>query len=97
MSRRVERTPEAALDLRAIAGHIAQNNPSAAHQWLREMEALFSILATQPEMGQRMQTQRFGVVRQISRGNYVVYYRPHNDGVEILRIIHGARDHNQLV
>jgi hypothetical protein len=35
---RVERTPEARIDLRQIAWHIAQDNPSAAIHWLDAMD-----------------------------------------------------------
>jgi len=94
---RVERSPEARLDLRAITSHIAQDNPSAALKWLDEMEGLFITLAAHPRIEERLQTRRFGDVRRFSRGNYLVYFRPLATGVQILRVVHGARDQDQLV
>ncbi len=76
----IERTPEALLDIRGIALHIAADNPEAASKWLLELEHLFALFAVQPKMGQRMRTRRFGIVRRFSRGNYVVYYRPRKKG-----------------
>lgn len=60
-------------------------------------EALCNLLATQPELGERMLTRRFGQVRRHSAGNYVLYYRSVKDGIEILRVLHGARDQDRLV
>jgi toxin ParE1/3/4 len=91
------RTDETLADLRHIASYIAQDNPAAASHWLDEMQQLFSILATQPRIGKRMRTKTLGTVRQFSRGNYVVYFKPLADGVEILRVLHGARDHKRIV
>lgn len=93
----VQRSKEAGIDLQSIATRIAQDNPSAALDWLNQMERLFSALATRAQMGERMRTRRFGFVRRISQGNYVVYFRPLVKGVEILRVTHGARDQDKLV
>jgi plasmid stabilization system protein ParE len=93
----VVRTEETLADLRHIASYIAQDNPAAASAWLDDMEQLFSVLATQPRIGKRMRTKRLGTVRQFSRGNYVVYFKWLADGVEILRVLYGARDHKRLV
>ena len=30
-------------------------------------------------------------------GNYVIYYRPIDDGIQVLRILHGARQPEDLV
>jgi plasmid stabilization system protein ParE len=43
-------------------------------------------------LGEHFSTPRSGLVRRHAIGNYVVYYRPIIDGVEIVRVIHGARD-----
>jgi toxin ParE1/3/4 len=91
------RSPQALEDLSDISRHIAQDNPRAALNWLDEMEQLFSALAAYPRMGEQVRTRRFGVVRRFSQGNYVLYFRPLLDGVEILRVVHGARDQNRLI
>jgi toxin ParE1/3/4 len=86
------RTREATEDLDQIIRYIARDNVSAAVSWLDEMEALFGLLATQPEMGERIQTRRFGDCRRHVGGNYVTYDRPIADGIEVLHVVHGARD-----
>jgi toxin ParE1/3/4 len=89
---KVIRSPKAVTDMQGIAEHIAADNPTAAYAWLESIESLFRTLATQPMMGERYQTRRWGLLRRFCHGNYVVYYRPINDGVDVLRVIHGARD-----
>ena len=93
----VRRTPRVEQDLRQIVDFIAKDNLSAALSWLDETEALFRLLATQPEMGQRRQTKRFKRTRRHAHGNYVIYYRPITDGIEIFRVLHGARDQGKLL
>ena len=36
-------------------------------------------------------------VRRSSVGNYVIYYRPIHHGIQVLRILHGARQPEDLV
>ena len=40
----------------------------------------------------------FGVpgCRSFSVGNYVIFFRPIDDGIEIARVIHGSRDMRNL-
>ncbi len=35
-------------------------------------------------------------LRCYSVGNYVIYYRPAKDGIEVARVLHGARDVDRL-
>ena len=36
-------------------------------------------------------------IRRSSVGNYVIYYRPTADGIQVLRILHGARQPEDLI
>ncbi|MBL8827289.1 MAG: type II toxin-antitoxin system RelE/ParE family toxin [Planctomycetaceae bacterium] len=75
--------------------HIAADNPAAAYDWLVTLEELFGTLASQPLLGERYQSRRWGPLRRFCHGNYVIYYRPIAEGVDILRVVHGARDDRQ--
>lgn len=90
-------TVAASRDINSIADYIAADRQSAAVAWLTNVYRLFDTLAGQPNAGQRIETRLHGRVRLLSHGSYVVYFRPASDGVEILRVIHGARDHEKLV
>jgi plasmid stabilization system protein ParE len=64
------RTPEADRDLRQIASRIAEDNLTAALEWLQKFEAVFPLLAGEPELGEKIQTQRWGQVRRRAIGVY---------------------------
>jgi len=93
----VRRLPRVERDLNEIVSYIARDKLSAALSWLDATEALFSLLAAHPELGQLYQTKRYKHARRHAHGNYVVYFRPIRGGVEILRVLHGARDQGKLI
>ena len=90
-------TFEAEEDLRQIATYIGQDNLAAAMAWFDATRATCDLLATQPALGQRIKTKRFGEVRCHSTGKYMIYYRQIAGGVEVLMVVHGARDQGALI
>ena len=96
MSATVFKTSVAYADLEAIAGYIQQHNPDAAHRFLIVAEKTFSLLASQPLLGEAYPHPKFSELRFCTLGrrfrNYVVFYRPIAEGVEIVRVLHGAQD-----
>ena len=36
-------------------------------------------------------------VRRRSHGNYLIFYRVHADQVEVLHVLHGARDYERIL
>ena len=96
MARILER-PKARQELEDIAVYIGRHRLSAARRVLVAVRKTYDILADMPEMGSlwKAEDPRFEGIRYfpIPRyPNYVIFYRPLPDGVEILRILHGARD-----
>lgn len=83
---------EALWDIEEILFHISHHDPMAAHRWYVRMEAQFRVLGEHPLVGVSREdlapSVRFSPV-----GNYLIFYRPAEDCVEILRVIHGARDY----
>jgi toxin ParE1/3/4 len=49
------------------------------------------LVATQPHIG-RARPELAPELRSVPEGRYVMFYRPLPDGVEIVRVLHGARD-----
>jgi toxin ParE1/3/4 len=90
-------TAEADQGFARIAAYIATDNPPAAFRWVDETRNVCELLAAQPGIGQQVQTKRLGPVRRHAVGNYLIYYRPVTDGVEILHVIHGARDQDRII
>ena len=89
---RVLRTSEAAADLDGIWSYIAQRNIAAADQLIDKLYSRFLLLAQYPESGERQPLLADGTYRRIVEGNYIVYYRPDEAGIIIVRVLHAARD-----
>ncbi|WP_417735475.1 type II toxin-antitoxin system RelE/ParE family toxin [Rosistilla oblonga] len=89
-------SPEADDDLVAIVDYIARDKPMAARQWLSEILKTCEMLANQPGVGE--DRKGFGVTgcRSYSVGQYVVFFRAREDGIEVSRVIHGSRDMTNL-
>lgn len=51
----------------------------------------FKTLAAQPDRG-RKRDELGEDLRSFAVGRYIIFYRPLPDGVEIVRVLHGARD-----
>jgi len=64
----------------------------AADRWLDAVEQRFRILATQPHAG-RARPDLAPNLRFLPVGNYLIFHRPIENGVEIARVIHGSRDY----
>ena len=94
---RVERTPAADQDLQEIGYYIGvqQHRPSTAEKILREIDAKCRTYAAQPFTGTARPDlgERY---RVFHHKRWVVIYRPIHDGIEILRVVDGARDYPSL-
>ncbi|HWA99827.1 MAG TPA: type II toxin-antitoxin system RelE/ParE family toxin [Pirellulales bacterium] len=78
-------------DIKSIWRWIAQSNLSAADRVYDDIWQTARLIATQPEMGEP-RPELMVNLRSFSVGSYVLYYRPRRDGIEVVRILHGARD-----
>jgi toxin ParE1/3/4 len=83
-------------DLDEIWAYIARDNPLAADAFVGEFIEAFELLGDSPRLG-RARRDLGSSVRQYLHRNYVIYYRTLRDGVEILRVLHGAREQGGLV
>ena len=84
-------TAAASADLQDIWLFIAQDDPNAADRYIRTIISRFPTLASMPYMG-REREELSARLRSFPVGNYVIFYRPAKDGIEVVRILHGARD-----
>lgn len=87
----------AEADIEAIGDHIAQSNPTRALTFILELrDRCFGIAET--PLG-------YAVVRKIGDneirrrvfGNYLIFYRVHFESLEIIRVLHGAMDYEQIL
>ena len=89
--------PEARADLQQIYEYVAQYNPSSAIQLVERIEVECSLLADYPYLG--VARPIFGVDYRsfaVPRTDYVIIYRPMEDGVEVHRVYHESRNFRRL-
>jgi toxin ParE1/3/4 len=84
-------TSRANRDLVGIGRRIAQDSPRAADKILTAIDRKCKMLARLPRLGRRRDELSHGL-RSFTVGSYVVFYRSIHGGVEIIRVLHGARD-----
>jgi toxin ParE1/3/4 len=88
---RVTRRPLAAADILDICDHIAEDSLDQADRWVDKLDEKFGILATQPLMG-RARKELAADLRSFPFGRYVIFYEPVQDGIDVVRVLHSARD-----
>ena len=85
-------SPEADRDLLEIWERLSQAISAAiADKQLREIERLCLAISDWPEYGRSREDVRKGL-RSVPVGRYVVFYRPTNDAVELVRVLDERRD-----
>jgi toxin ParE1/3/4 len=89
-------SPDAEKNLEEIENHIAgKGNAEAAEKVVDEIINRCGELADMPRSGRARDGIAPGV-RSATSGMYVIYYRVHENRIEILRVWHGSRDHAAL-
>ena len=81
----------ATVDLDEIWLYIAQDNPEAADEFIGAFFSRFSNLAAMPKIGRAREELALSL-RSFPVGRYVVFYRETEGGIEIVRVLHGARN-----
>lgn len=93
--------PQARLDLLQTFVFIGERNLPAAERFTAAAEADCATLAAMPGMGRLREFGRpdLADVRSWPVGgfnDYLIFYRPTATGIDVLRVIHGARDVDAL-
>jgi toxin ParE1/3/4 len=89
--RRVVKRPLAETDLEEIWWYIAQDNPSAADKLLDKIEEGCQAIARFPKMGTSRE-ELLPCLRSFPIGNYLIFYLPMDDGIDVVRVLPGMRD-----
>jgi len=82
----------ASKDLFEYSEFIAHDKPVAAYKWVEQIEDACATLAANPEMGQARKSKNHGNCRSFTSGKYVIFFRAIQGGVEIIRIVRGGLD-----
>lgn len=92
MSNRCIFTVPASRDIESIIDYVADNTSlDAADKLLRKINQKCSTLANFPNMG-RSRDELLSTLRSFPVDNYLIFYRPIEEGIEILRVVSGYRD-----
>ena len=92
---RVLKRPQAEADLLEIGLYIAADDLEASERFLDLLDRKLRLIASTPAMG-RPRPELLPRLRSFPVGEYVVFYRPIRDGVDVVRVLNGARDADSL-
>ncbi|MBR1091572.1 type II toxin-antitoxin system RelE/ParE family toxin [Bradyrhizobium manausense] len=91
MANRFRKAPQADQDIDSIWDFIAADSVRAADKQIGRIGEIFEMLMENPLAGRERRELRAGL-RSFPVGNYVIFYLPLPDGVEIIRVMHGRHD-----
>lgn len=98
MISKVQRNPRAEQDVIDIWFYIAVENRSRvnADRLLKRFDIVFEKLAKNPGMG-ILKSQYGAGLYQFRYGHYLIFYRIITGGIEIVRVLHGARNIPEII
>jgi toxin ParE1/3/4 len=88
---RVTRSAQAQQDLEGILDYLESQNIDVADRFATKFDQSCELHAQHPQIGARSEEYAPNL-RHFTVWNYAIFYRPTEDGIELIRIIHGARD-----
>jgi plasmid stabilization system protein ParE len=94
---KVALSPAAEADLDRIGEWIAKDNPARAVTFLVDLRACCERLADAPRGYPLVpRFERVGIRRRAYK-NYLIFYVIRGDTIEVLHVVHGARDYERLL
>jgi toxin ParE1/3/4 len=97
MSRRIEKTSDALRDLEEQAAFLGVEDLDLELRFLDAADETFRQLLQTPRMGKPCEfrnAELSGLRRWFVRGfpRHLIFYREGSDGIQVVRVLHGARD-----
>ena len=86
---------EAVKDINNICEYIARQNPSAASKLFDAIRKKCKLVAIFPNMG-KSYTKIAPCLRGFILEDYIIFYYPRKDGIDIVRVVSGYRDLESL-
>lgn len=84
-------SPQAVKDLQEINDYLFAGNPDIADRFLTIITQKLDTLAEFPSMGRR-RDELLLTLRSFPVDDYLIFYRPIVEGIEVVRIVSGYRD-----
>ena len=96
MSDPVQISPAARHDLAAIWAYISRDNEDAATDLLQSIYRQCLVLAELPGLGKPRDADLAKGLRSYPVGRYVIYFRMCGSKLDLVRVIHSARDLTEI-
>jgi toxin ParE1/3/4 len=90
-------TAEARDDLERIADYIAQDNPTRARSFVRQLLEAARAIGEAPRGFLLVPRYEHLQIRRRAHGAYLIFYRVEDERVLIVHVLHGARDYEALL
>ena len=74
-----------------IIRYIAKDSPVSARRVLERLDRTIHLLAENPGFGP-LRPELEADVRSFPVWSYVIFYRVRDEGIEVVRVLHGHRD-----
>jgi toxin ParE1/3/4 len=84
-------SPRAISDLIEIWSYIADDSVANADAFIDKLYETIQLLARQPGSGRHREELAPGI-QSFPFGRYIIFYRAVGSAIEIVRVLHGARD-----
>jgi toxin ParE1/3/4 len=88
-------TEQADQDLIELSAYVSTDSPQAGFRLIDRVFQKCQLLAENPALGVRRDELSPGLRSHVV-GNYLVFYEPTEYGIQVIRIVHGARDLESL-
>ena len=88
---RILRTRASRSDYDEIWSYIAVRDLAAADRLVEQFDATLELIASAPHIGRKVE-ELAPNLRSFPIGNYLIFYRPVEDGIQLIRLLHGARE-----
>ena len=88
-------------DIAELHSYFLERGESLAEKFVDCLSETYRMVANMPELGELCRFQEPAMkdarVRRVKKfSNYLIFYRIEADRIEILRVLHGARDYMNL-
>jgi toxin ParE1/3/4 len=84
-------SPRASSDLIEIWSYIADDSIANADAFIDKLHETMQLLAGKPGLG-RHREELAAEMQSFPFGRYIIFYRVVTSAIEIVRVLHGARD-----
>ena len=90
---------DARQDIYECVEYFESRDSAVADRFREAVQQTVEMLCGNPELGERFRRDLAGTIRRrgiLNFTNYLIFYRREDTQLQVLRIIHGARDYEQF-